>query len=313
MHPNWMSKCVLAVLLLGTGAVWGQDLTPRAYIITPLHSNAITLGFGFYDGSLLFPGTIPITGATTRLNVPVAGLFHSFDFFGRTANFIANLPYGVGDFHGTVLGAEASARRSGLLAASFRLSVNLVGGPAMDVAEFSRWRQKTIVGVSITVVPPSGQYDPTKLINFGTNRWAVEPEVGYSRRWGDWLLDGYGGVWFYSTNPEFFSNNQFVAGTHIQSENPVGALQAHLSRDFKPRLWVSLDANFWTGGATSVDHVPSPGTLQRNSRVGVTVSVPLTKHQSFKASYSQGAYIQYGGDYKHLSLGWQYSWLGRPN
>lgn len=53
--------------------------------------------------------------------------------------------------------------------------------------------------------------------------------------------------------------------------------------------------------------------LQRNSRVGVTASVPLTKHQSLKLSYNNGAYIRYGGNYQNISFGWQYSWLGRPN
>jgi len=41
-----------------------QDLASRAYIITPLHSNAVTLTWSFYDGGVNFNGTVPITGAT---------------------------------------------------------------------------------------------------------------------------------------------------------------------------------------------------------------------------------------------------------
>lgn len=54
---------------------------------------------------------------------------------------------------------------------------------------------------------PTGQYDPTVLIKWGTNRWAFKPEIGYSQRWDHWVLDGYAGVWFFTTNPEFFSHN----------------------------------------------------------------------------------------------------------
>ena len=54
----------------------------------------------------------------------------------------------------------------------------------MPAQEFRKWRQKTLLGVSLKVVAPTGQYDPTKLVNWGTNRWALKPDFGYSERWG---------------------------------------------------------------------------------------------------------------------------------
>ena len=54
---------------------------------------------------------------------------------------------------------------------------------------------------------PTGQYDPTKLINWGTNRWSFKPEFGYSQRWGKWIVDGYAGVWFFTTNQDYWSRN----------------------------------------------------------------------------------------------------------
>jgi hypothetical protein len=289
-----------------------QDLAPRAYLITPVHSNAVTLTYSFFDGSLLFEGTAPITGATARAHVAIFNYSRSLSFFGRTANFTASLPYGVGNFRGIVVDAETHAYRSGLLPATFRFSVNLIGGRAMNVAEFMKWRQKTILGISLRLVPETGQYDPTKLINFGTNRWAFKPELGYSQRWGHWILDAYGGVWLYTTNSQFFSHNQFSPGTNTQTQSPIGSFEGHLSYDFKPRLWVSLDGNYWFGGATSLNGIENPSTLQKNSRLGGTASIPLSKHQSIKFSYSNGAYIKYGGNFQNVSLAWQYSWLGRP-
>ena len=302
-------------MLLSCPICPAQDLAPRAYLITPVHSNAVTLTYSFLDGSLLFDGTIPITGATARVNLSIFNYSHSLNFFGRSANFLVVLPYGVGNFHGTVVGAEASAYRSGLLPVTLRFSVNLIGGPAMNVREYSKWKQKAILGASLKVVPATGQYDPTKLINYGANRWAFKPELGFSRRWGHWILDTFGGAWFYTTNEDFFSRNQFSPrpGTNTQSQSPMGSFEGHLSYDFKPRLWVSLDGNFWFGGTSSINGVNNPTTLQRNSRVGITSSIPLSRHQSIKFSYSDGAYIRYGGNYRNLSAAWQYSWIGRPN
>jgi outer membrane putative beta-barrel porin/alpha-amylase len=289
-----------------------QDLAPRAYLITPKHSNAITLSYAYFSGDLLLDGAVPITGATAKVNVSVFSYTHSLSLLGRSANFSASLPYGVGNFRGTVVGAETNAYRSGALDSAFRLSVNLKGGPAMDVQEFRKWQQKLLVGVSLKVVAPTGQYDPTKLLNYGANRWAFKPELGLSRRWQHWLLDAYGAGWFFTTNHDFFSRNQFSPGTNTQKQNPIFAFEGHLSYDVKPRLWTSLDGNFWVGGRSSLNGVENPTTLQQNSRIGGTVSVPVSKHQSIKFSYNRGAYIRYGGNYQNVSFAWQYSWIGRP-
>jgi hypothetical protein len=309
-----LAKLALAAALVfcGQDVAWGQDLAPRTYVITPLHSNAIIFTYSYFSGSVLFDGAAPITGAVARINVPSFTYYHSLSFFGRSANFTASLPYGVGNFRGIVAGAEAHAYRSGLLDSAYRFSVNLKGGPSMPVGEFQKWRQKMLIGASLKIVAPTGQYDPTKLINWGNNRWAFKPEIGYSQRWGHWVVVGYAAAWFFTTNPEFFSHNQFFPGAQSQSENPVAAFEGHLSYDFKPRLWVSLDGNFWHGGETSLNGVPNSLTIEQNSRIGVTASFPITKRQSLKISYNNGAYINYGGNYQNLSVAWQYSWIGSP-
>lgn len=291
-------------------SLWAQDLAPRAYVITAVHSNAITLTYSFYDGDVIFDGTLPVTDSSARVNVSVFSLYHSLRFFGRSANITASLPYGVGNYSGKVIGNEKQLYRSGLLDSSFRFAVNVHGGRAMEAPEMLKWQQKLLIGVSLKVVAPTGQYDGTKLINFGTNRWAFKPEVGLSRRWGHWVLDTYGGVWLYTTNHDYFSRNQ--KAINIQTEGPIGSFEGHLSYDVRARFWASLDGNFWVGGRTSLNGVENLKTLQENSRIGATVSVPVSKHQSLKCSFSRGDYTHFGGDYSNVSLAWQYSWLGRP-
>ncbi len=306
-------RAVLAALTLAClKVVSAQDLSPRAYIITPLHSNAVTLTWSFYDGNIDYNGALPVSGATGTYSVPIFSYYHSFGFFGRSANIVASPPYGVGNFQGATLGAEKQLYRSGLLDSVYRFSVNLKGGPAMPPQKFIKWRQKVLLGASVKVMAPTGQYDPTKLINWGANRWGFKPEFGYSQRWGNWILDGYFGAWFFTTNPDFWSRNVYYAGTRSQSQNPIGSFEGHLSHSFKPRLWASLDGNFWFGGKTTLNGVQNPLTRAANSRLGGTVSVPISKHQSLKLSYSDGTYVRFGGNYQNVSVAWQYSWLGNP-
>jgi hypothetical protein len=306
------AAAALGVFACGAAGLFAQDLTPRAYLITSVRSNAVNLSYIFNDGELLFEGTVPITGATGRLSVPALSLYRSLSVFGRSANVSATLPYGVGTFKGTVSEAEVEAYRSGLMDSVFRLSVNLKGAPAMELSEARQWRQKHLLGASLKIVAPTGQYDPTKLINLGGNRWAIKPELGYSGRFGHWLVDAYASVWFFTRNPEFFSRNQYVPGTQAQTQDPIAAIETHLSYDFKPRLWVSLDGNFWYGGRTSLNGVENPATLQQSSRIGLTASFPVTRHQSIKVGFADGAYVRFGGNYRIASVAWQYSWLTKP-
>ncbi len=292
-----------------------QDLAPRAYLITPLHSNAINLTYSFFHGGLDFNGVVPITGATGTYSVPNISFYHSFGLFGRSANIAAWLPYGVGTFQGSVLRSDKQVYRSGLFDTAFRVSANLKGGPAMPVSQFVKWKQEVVLGASLKVIAPTGQYNPTRLINWGLNRWLLKPEFGYSQRFSQkWILDGYAGAVFFTRNQEFFS----IPTPQPQTKSPYGSFEGHISYDAKYYraklpLWFSLDGNFWFGGTTSMGGKSNPATRQTASRVGVTAAIPVSHHQSIKASFSRGDYVRIGGNFDSLAVSWQYSWLGRPN
>jgi hypothetical protein len=288
-------------------AMRGQELAPRAYFITPVNSNAITLIESFYTGGVDFNGTIPITGATGRYNIPIFSYYHSFGILGRSANISGSLPYAVGHFQGSVLGTQMQIYRSGLMDTAFRVSVNLKGGPAMSLPRFAKWKQTTLLGVSLKVIAPTGQYDPSKLVNWGINRWALKPDFGYSQRWGKTMLDAYGGAWLYTKNPAFYS----LPVPKPQTEAPIGSFEGHLSYDVKPLLWLSVDGNLWFGGVTSLNGIQNLKTRQTGSRVGVTGSYRLNKHQTIKLSYNNGVYLLFGGNYQSVSVAWQYSWTGK--
>ena len=301
---------VLTIALLPAMAA-SQDLTPRAYVATPVGSNALIISYAFADGELLFDPTLPITDATGTIHTPALSYYYAFDFFGRSANVTGVLPYAIGELRGNVAGNDRVIHRSGTMDAIARFAVNLYGSPALRPAEFMKSPpRRSILGASIRIAAPTGQYYPTRLVNIGTNRWAFKPELGFTHRVRQLVFDVYGGVWLFTDNHEFAPTPDLTGAT--RSQDPISSLEFHVSYDVKPRLWISGDINYWRGGRTSVNGSKGIETLQANSRFGVTGSMPVTAHQAIKVSYSDGVLVRIGGNFRVLSVGWQYSWLGLP-
>jgi len=290
------------LLIMGqgsTGRVRGQQLEPRAYSVSPVGTNIVVLGYGRSTGDIAFDPSLPITDASAKINGAFAGYFRSVSFFGRSANVSVALPYVWGNLQGNVGGQFQQVRRSGLGDPSVRFAVNLYGARAMDLKKFSKYRQKTVIGASVVVVAPLGQYDPAKAINLGGNRWACKPEIGISRAVRRLSLDFYLGAWL------FTANNNFQGRTRTQS--PIASSQFHLSYNVKPKLWVAFDATFYAGGRTTLNGVRG-NDLQRNSRIGGTLSLKLDRRQSLKFAYSRGAFTNIGADFQSVSVAYQYLW-----
>jgi hypothetical protein len=228
----------------------------------------------------------------------------TLNLFKRSASATVILPYLVGDLEGLVLGEPASANRSGTGDLTMRLGVNLLGGPAMSPREFATYKPKTLLGVSLMVKAPTGQYDPTRLINIGTNRWAFKPEIGVVQVIGRWAVDAYVGVWIYTDNPDFYGGTK-------RRQDPVYSSQFHLRYLFQRGLWAALDANFWYGGMATIDG-QSGDDLQRNSRVGLTVSWTFRKSHNIRLAVSRGAFTRIGGDFDSFGLSYGYTWMKKP-
>lgn len=304
------SALAIGLALLLPSICPAQDLAPRAYVVTPVSSNAINLTYAFSSGELVFEPTLPITDAKGSIHAPVVSFYHSFDLLGRSASVTAALPFAHGNLRGSVNGENRAVARLGLADTVIRFAVNIAGGPAMTVAEFVKTPPaRSVIGASVKVLAPTGQYDPMRLINIGTNRWAFKPELGYTRRRGNFVVDAFAGVWLFTANDSFAASPAHPDGT-TRTQDPIAAFELHVSYDVKPRLWISADINYWRGGRTAVDGVEGELSLQSNSRFGLTGSVPLTRRQALKVSYSDGVIIRLGGNFQVLSVGWQYAWVG---
>ena len=183
----------------------------------------------------------------------------------------------------------------------FRVAANLLGDPALTPEEFARRNPSTILGVSLSVVAPTGQYVPSRLINIGSNRWSFKPEIGLSQPFGNWFVEGAVGVWLFTNNADFFGGRQ-------RSQDPLFAFQWHGGYNFLPGLWIAADFTYFAGGQTSVNGV-NDHDLQDNTRYGITLSVPLARQWSAKLAWSRGLTTRVGGDFQTFSLALQYRWF----
>jgi len=290
-------------LLLVVGSVQAQELEPRAYSPSPTGYNIVVVADTYSTGDVTFDPSLPVTDAKANINLSALGYVRTLGLAGRSASAGFVLPYVRGDLDGNYLNEPTSVYRSGVGDPRLRLAVNLMGAPAMTPEEFVKRQPATLLGASLAISAPLGQYDPAKLVNIGTNRWGIKPELGLSRAFGRWTLEGVAGAWFYTDNTDFKNGK-------TRSQEPISSLQWHVIYTFRPRMWLALDANYFYGGRTSIDGKEN-NDVQRNSRMGVTFALPITREQSLKFAYSQGAITNIGANFKSFGVAWQCAWRDR--
>jgi hypothetical protein len=277
----------------------GQELEPGAYTVSPVGINVLNVGYVLNDGDVTFDPSLPIEDGSATIHTTSISYARSVNIAGRSATALVALPIVDGHVEGTLDDVRAVADRFGTADLRIRVGVNLYGSPARGAAEFAKTPpSKLNVGASVTVVAPTGQYDPLKLINLGTNRWAFKPEAAIIRNLGPWMFEIYGGAWLFTDNDEFYNGQ-------VRSQKPLASAQFSFRRTFRPGLWASANINYYTGGRTSVGGLFKQD-FQANSRFGTTLAVPLSRRNAIRIAVSKGAYTTIGADFLGLSASFQH-------
>ena len=301
--PRRAWRSLLTIAALGFGSLpqaLAQSMEPLSYSNAPIGLNFLIVGGTHQTGSVLVDPTLPIKDVTAEVNTATLAYSHVFDFWGQSGSLAFVLPNAWLTASGEVFDQARSISRNGLADMTLRLAVNLLGAPALTLQEFASYQQDTIVGVTLLVTAPTGQYDPSKLVNIGTNRWSFKPEVGVSKALGPWTLEAAAGVTFFTDNDQFF-------GSGVRQQAPLYAVQGHAIYNFNRSLWAALDGTYYTGGRTTLN-----GKLgddrQNNTRWGATLAYSLDRMNSIKGYFSSGASARTGTDFKVIGLAWQVRW-----
>ena len=297
-----IAALALCALIANAPAARAQDIEPRAYSNAPVGVNFLIAGYVYTEGGVSFDGSLPLTNPELSTSNALLAYARVLDFWGKSAKFDVIAPFswlsGSADYDGQPLQRNVS----GFNDPAFRLSVNLYGAPALGLKEFGSYQQDLIVGVSLRVTAPMGQYDDTRIVNLGTNRWSFKPQVGVSKALGRWTLEGTAAVTLFTDNNDFYGGND-------RSQDPLYSLGAHAIYSFRSGIWGSLDGTYFAGGRTTLNGTLN-SDLQQNWRVGATLAFPVNAYNSVKVYASSGVSARTGNNYDAAGIAWQYRWGG---
>jgi hypothetical protein len=295
------AAALLVALLAMAVMADAQELEPRAYANTPVGLNFLILGYGYTTGTVALDTSAPIDDGKITVHSAILAYARALDVWGRAAKLDVVLPYAWLSGSAKFAGRTVSREITGLGDPQVRFTYLFYGAPALKLDQFTDYNPDLIVGASLAVRVPLGQYDSDKLVNIGTNRWSVRPEIGVSKTFGPLTLELDSSVTFYTDNDDFFG------GRRLQRD-PLYAVQGHVIYHTRFGLWAALDATFYGGGRTTIDGVE--GESQQNARVGGTLAIPIDRYNSIKISSSTGAYARIGGNFTTAAIAWQFRWGG---
>ena len=283
------------------GVACAQDMEPRAYSASPIDTNFLITSYVRTTGAVSLDADLPIQNIKASIDAGLIAYQRTFDLFGQTASATIVVPFVRGQISGQVFDAPKQVTRQGLGDIRMRIAANLIGNPAQTPAQFAERVPLTTLGVGLTTIAPTGDYNSQHFVNVSSHRWAFKPEIGLSQPWGDWFADASAGTWLFTDNANFF-------GGHVRGQEPIWTFQAHGGYNFRPGLWLSADATHYFGGNTIIDGINSRD-FQTVTRIGATLSIPIVEGFSAKAAWATWLTAHKNGGFDTIALTLQYRWF----
>lgn len=258
-----------------------QELEPRRWSHLPVGTRLAGVGYAYTQADIFFDPVLKLEDVEMDLHTVAAKFMQTFEAFGKSARIDLVQGYQDGMWEGLLDGEEASTTRSGWSDSVIRLSLNLMGAPPLQGKEFAAYRaatpRETIVGAGLAVHLPTGRYYDDKLINLGSNRIIMRPQLGVVHQRGKWSAEVTGAVWFFTDNDDFFNGKKL-------ENDPLYTLQGHLSYTFRPGWWLAGGAAFGYGAESTVD---GEGKDDRKENLvwGISFGYPISRQLGVKVGY----------------------------
>lgn len=297
-----LSAPVMLVFVGNASPAMSQELEPRSYSASPIDSNFAVGVLSNSTGTVPLDPSLPLSDVRPAINTAILSFTDTFRLGQRTANWAVSVPYLGGHVSAVFSGQPQAFSRYGFADFRARFGVNLLGR-ALTPTEFARRKPSTTLGISMTVIMPTGTYDRTQLINPGSNRWTFKPEIGLEQPMGKWFTDLSAGLWVFGENTDYL-------GGQVLRQAPLDIFQFHTGYTFRQNQWLAVDANYYSGGATSTNGSTAINSLA-NSRYGVTFSQPLGSNLSTKVSWSRWLSGRFGQKFSTIAAALQYLWFNR--
>ncbi len=294
------------ILLCAVASVVGslasaQDLEPRRWTHLPIDLNVLGGGYSYLEGDIAFDPVLEIDDTVVKNNTVAARYVRTFELFGTSARVDVTLPYRSARWTGTLGGVATSVKREGFGDPRIRLSVSLLGAPALKGKEYAAFRAEhtvnTVVGAALAVKVPLGTYKEDDLLNLGANRFTIRPQLGVLHTRGPWSYELTGSTILVS------DNDDFVGGNRLQRD-PIYTVQGHVVRTFAPGLWLSAGLAYGWGGESEINGVNKEDT-KGDFLAGVSLGVPISPTQGLSFAYVRTRTGQdVGANTDALLVGW---------
>jgi outer membrane putative beta-barrel porin/alpha-amylase len=280
--------CLMIVALLAMGAlcppqVLAQD-PPRTYWKYLSGSDALPLLFESISGNTnpFDPSHNVQSNATFDATVEIAAYAHTFSLFDRSAVATVLFTMGRLSSNAVVAGNTTIESTNGFGDPMLELNVNVIGPPAQKtIPDMVRYEPGFSVDLVFDLALPIGEYDSSKTLNIGQNRWYGRVGAPIVWQLGPWVpgrrttLEFVPAVWL------FGNNDNFVGKT--LSTDPMYQFDAHLTRDLYERAWVSLDVYTLQGGQASIDGVK--GSKLNTISPGLTLGYEINDNMNINFTY----------------------------
>jgi hypothetical protein len=277
-----------------------QDIEPRTYANAPIGVNFLIAGYAYTQGALQFDTALDLTDANLKTSNAVIAYARVFELAGSAATIDIIAPYTWLSGSARHQGDPVERTVSGFANPALRVCWNFYGAPALRLTEFRGWKQDLVIGASLRVSAPWSQYDESRLVNIGTNRWSFKPELGISKTTGPWTLELSAAATFFTVNDDFFGGNR-------REQDPIYSAQAHVVHGFAGGSWLSIDATYFGGGRTTFNGILK-ADLQQNWRAGATLAIPIDRLNSIKLYVSSGLADRTGNSFDLVGVAWQHRW-----
>jgi hypothetical protein len=290
---------IFSLLLVNTS--FSQELEPRGLTNLPLGSNFIVGGYVYSSGNILLDPALPIEDLNSNLHSFAAGYLRAINLFGLSSKVDVIIPFAFGDWDASVEGEKRTRKIDGFGDPRIRITINILGAPALDLPEFNNYSMETIVGFMLQVFVPFGQYDPSKLINLGSNRWIFRTNLGIAHAIDDWILEAYVGGLFFTDNQEFLEDLNL-------KQYPMLTAAIDIIYNLGVWGWTSLDVAYGYGGRTEINDVPRDTRIS-TFRFGLTLAHSIDKKNSLKLTLTSGERIERGPDFDAIGLSYTYAFF----
>ena len=279
---------LICLTLIIPAQVEAQMEGPRVYLLAPVDMNVLVGTYMDMSGNLNFSGTILVKDADISADISVLTYMRYFSIGNHFAQLWVAPVWGkVGGSLGLDGGIGPESINipsiSGFADPYVAMLIGLVGAPALKMSEFVRYRQVFQLHALVSAYLPVGDYDSSRPLNLGTNRWAVRLGLPMVVPFGAPLRSTWLEI---IPSINFFTDNKDPFGADVREQDNLFSLESHLSHNFTARFWGSVDFRYQNGGETTTDGLPDDNRMNQFG-AGVSLGYSITPAWTLQTTYGE--------------------------